>query len=124
MHNPQTIQKITDELTDAYRSEANGNLGRARVCARRAAGWAIQAALEAQGGHPVITHAFDAIKYYASQEGISPKMATVLEHLTIRVVKDSLEGDSYYPLTDVDLIAEARWLAEELLGITLNPEKP
>jgi hypothetical protein len=124
MTDSQTIQKITDELTNAYQSEAAGNLGRARVCARRAAGWAIQVALEAKGGQPVSANALDNIKYYATLEGLSPKVAEVLEHLTIKVVKDSFEEDSYYPLADVDLIAEAQWLAEELLGETLKPEKP
>ena len=123
MTDTQTIQKITDELTNAYQSQAAGNLGRARVCARRAAGWAIQAALEAKGGHPVTANALDNIKYYATLEELSPKVAEVLDHLTIKVVKDSFEEDSYYPLADVDLIAEAQWLAEELLGVTLAPER-
>jgi hypothetical protein len=123
MTDTKTIQKITNELSTAYRSEAGGNLGRARVCARRAAGWAIQAVLEAEGGHPVTANALDNIKYYATLESLSPKVAEVLEHLTLKVVKDSFEEDSYYPLADVDLIAEAQWLAEELLGVTLKPEK-
>ena len=124
MNDAQTIKKITNELSNAYRSEAGGNSGRARVCARRAAGWAIQAALEAEGGHPITANAFDNLKYYAALEGLSPKVAEVLEHLTLKVVKDSFEEDSYYPISEVDLVAEAQWLAEELLGVTLRPEKP
>ena len=63
MTDQQTLKTITTELTTAYRAEAAGNLGRARVCARRAAGWAIQAHLEARGGHPVTSNALDNIKY-------------------------------------------------------------
>lgn len=120
---PEIIEKITAELSDAYRSQAGGNLGRARVCARRAAGWAVQVYLEAEGGHPVTANALDNIKYFRGLPQISGRVAEVLDHLTIRVVKDSLEADAYYPLAEVDLVAEAHWLAENLLDITLTPEK-
>ena len=123
MTDPQTLQTITAELTSAYRAAAGGNLGRARVCARRAAGWAIQAHLEAQGGHPSTNNALDNIKYYAGLPDLPQKVAEVLQHLILRVVKDSEDEDSYYPLAEVDLIAEAHWLAEELLGETLSPEE-
>jgi hypothetical protein len=123
MTDQQTLQTITTELTSAYRAQAAGNLGRARVCARRAAGWAIQAHLAAQGGHPATNNALDNIKYYANLPGLPTKVSEVLEHLTLRVIKDSEDTDSYYPLAEVDLIAEAHWLAEELLGVTLTPER-
>ena len=122
MAEEKTLQTITNELSTAYHAQSAGNLGRARVCARRVAGWAIETHLGAQGDHPVTHNALDNIKYYASLPGLPEKVREVLEHLILRVVKDSEEADSYYPLAEVDLIAEAQWLAEELLGVTLNPE--
>jgi hypothetical protein len=123
MTDTQTLETITAELSGGYRAQAAGNLGRARVCARRAAGWAIQAHLDSVGGHPVTANALDNIKYFATTPDLPDKIAEVLRHLTLKVVKDSFEEDSYYPLADVDLVAEAHWLAEELLGVTLDPEK-
>lgn len=124
MYDPRLIQKIETELSRAYRAGADGNPGRARVCARRAAGWAIGAYLRAQGGHQQSANAFDNIRYYAALPGLPEDVKQVLDHLTIKVVKDSIEDDSYYPLEDVDLITEAQWLSEKLLGISLTPEKP
>lgn len=36
-------EKIARELQNALAAQAEGNVGKARVCARRAAGWAIRA---------------------------------------------------------------------------------
>jgi HEPN domain-containing protein len=119
--NAETLQTIINELSSAIEARTAGNHGRARVCARRAAGWAIQAYLAEQGGHPEITNALDNIRYYAELPDLDDKVIQVLDHLTLKVVKDSEEGKAYYPLADVDLIAEARWLAVHLLGAHLFP---
>jgi hypothetical protein len=119
--NSETIQTITDELRSASHAKATGNQGRARVCARRAAGWAIQAYLAEQGGHPEITNALDSIKYFAGLPDLDEDVLAVCEHLTLKLNKDSEDSDAYYPLPDVDLISEARWLAEYLLGVKLFP---
>ena len=53
-------------------------------------------------------------------EGLSDKIYEVLNHLTIKLEKDSLDQEAYYPIQNVDLIEEAHWLAQELLQTTIN----
>ena len=119
MTDQKTIDKLKKELTNARQSQAKGNQGRARVCARRAAGWAIQAYLEPQGMGLETNNALDYIKHYATFEGLPEKIYQVLHHLSIKLEKDSLEEEAYYPIEGVDLIEEAQWLAEELLKVSL-----
>lgn len=120
MPNTEPIQKITRELKLALQSQAKGNQGKARVCARRAAGWTIQEYLNQQGISLEGNNALEHIKYFAAQPGHPDQIAAVLHHLTLKLEKDSLDSDAYYPIEGVDLVREARWLAEELLQVTLD----
>jgi len=114
------IEKIRQELHLALKSQASGNQGRARVCARRAAGWAIQEHLRQQGLSLDSNNALDHIKYFATLNQPSEKISAVLHHLMIRMEKESLDSEAYYPIEGVDLVAEAHWLAEELLQTKLD----
>lgn len=120
MADPQTIQKISRELASARQAQASGNQGRARVCARRAAGWAIEAYLRAQDQAPPTPNALKNIQYFATLPGHTDKIKSVLHHLTVKLEKDSEDTDAYFPVEDVDLIDEARWLAEELLQTSFS----
>lgn len=115
MADPQTIQKISHELAQAAKARAEGNEGRARVCARRAAGWAIEAYLLDQREPIPTANAFKLIQHFATFPGHTGQVNAVLHHLTVKLEKDSEDSDAYYPVDGVDLVAEARWLAEELL---------
>ena len=55
------------------------------------------------------------MKYLAAKKNLSPRIYKALHRLTIKLEKDSLEEEAYYPIEDVDLVQEAHWLAEELL---------
>lgn len=110
------IQKIKKELLMAERSRISGNEGRARVCARRAAGWAIQEHLRRQGESFISTNALDCIKFFATRDGLPAEISAVLQHLTTKLEKDSLDEEAYYPIQGVDLVQEAHWLSEILLG--------
>lgn len=117
------LQKIESELILAQRSRDSGNEGRSRVCARRAAGWAIQEYMRRQGEVLPTTNALDSIKFFAARDGLPKEVLDVLHHLTIKLEKDSLDEDAYYPIQDVDLVKEAHWLAEKLLGEKINLEE-
>lgn len=119
MTDQKTIDKLKKELLTARQAEEKGNQGKARVCARRAAGWAIQAYFNQQGTSLDTNNAFDHIKYFTEVEGLPERYYEVLHHLSIKLEKNSLEEDAYYPIEGVNLIAEAQWLAEELLGVSL-----
>lgn len=120
MTDQKTIDKLKKEIQTARRSEEAGNEGRARVCARRAAGWAIQAHLKSQGQALDSNNALDHIKHFAAFEGLPERYYQALHRLSIKLEKDSLEEDAYYPIEGVDLIEEAKWLAEDLLKISLE----
>ena len=120
MTEPDPIIKITQELNLAAQSQEKGNAGKARVCARRAAGWAIQEHLRQQGISLGNNNALDHIKYFAAQAGHSPQTSAVLHHLLVKLEKESLESDAYYPVQGVDLVHEAQWLVEELLQTKLD----
>jgi hypothetical protein len=110
--NPETIK---NELRMAYQAQASGNDGLARVCARRAAGWAIQIHLKQLGVDLESPSALDHIKYLDSQQNNSTQVSKVLGYLQVKVAKKTLEEDSYWPLPKVDLVKEAHWLAELML---------
>lgn len=117
------IQKIGKELILAEQSRESGNEGRSRVCARRAAGWAIQEYMRRQGEVLHTTNALDSIKSFAARDGLPKEVVDVLHHLSIKLEKDSLDEDAYYPIQDVDLVKEAHWLAEKLLEEKINLEE-
>jgi hypothetical protein len=96
------------EIDHALAARENGLEGRARVCSRRAAGYAIRAYLETRGVDTPDISALALIRQLDSLKGVSSQVKTVTEHLLMRV-----DEDFTLPV-QADLIAEALWLAEYL----------
>ncbi len=96
------------ELQAAEDARLAGNEGRARVCARRAAGMAARVFLSRRGVRMHSESAYDLLKQLAQIPGLSPDLRQAAVHLTLRVT------ESFTLPVDVDLIAEARKLCEEL----------
>jgi hypothetical protein len=102
--------RVELELADAAR--AAGNEGRARVCARRAAGMAAREFLNLQLGKPHGTaqpglrsnSAFEALKTLASFPGLAPDLKEAAVNLTLRVSPD------FQLPNGIDLIDEAHKL--------------
>jgi hypothetical protein len=101
------------ELGQADAARAVGNEGRARVCARRAAGIIAQEFMRRQGIDLVTPSAFDLLRDLQSSPLISQEIQEKTTHFLLRV-----DTDFSLP-AEVDLLADARWLAIELLGETL-----
>lgn len=97
------------ELESAMVARQQGNEGRARVCARRAAGIAIAEYFRRSGGQPAGPSAYDQIRALLLSPDAPQQALEVAEHFLLRV-NPAFE----FPL-DVDLIAEARWLKDQLL---------
>jgi hypothetical protein len=116
------IQKIIQEIQQAYEANAKGKEGLARVCARRAVGWAIQKYLELKGISLNTPNVLEHISYLLNQSNMKPEFQKILIHMKQKVEKDPFEEESYWPLPNVNLVEEAHWLVEELLGITINLE--
>lgn len=101
MKNSQFSPEIEQELTMARRSRREGNEGRARVCARRAAGFAVQRHLQKKGILTEEVNAYQALLHYRGQPELTAEVSEALAWLTARVDHD-------YQLTEgVDLIQEA-----------------
>jgi len=92
------------ELEAALRARKAGNEGRARVCARRAAGAVARKYLK--GDREM--NAYEALLALKGVTGISPELWQAADHLTMRV------NEIFRLPVDVDLLADARILCESL----------
>ena len=80
----------------------NQNEGMARVCARRAAGWAAQEFLKHEGIQLRKGSAYDALKLLVSYPGLPPELQAAAEHLTTKV------SEEFTLPENIDLVADAR----------------
>jgi hypothetical protein len=97
---PGWQDQIRIELANAGKARQAGNEGRARVCARRAAGLAARDFL-ARHAAPVQGSTLDALKELAEFPGLPPDLRAAAAHLTMRV------GEDFALPPDIDLILEA-----------------
>ena len=99
---PDLRQSIEAELKNALRARLNGNEGRARVCARRAAGLAARDFLNRRGVQARNGSAYETLKMLAVYPGLAPDLRSAAANLTTQITEEfTLPGD-------IDLIAEAQ----------------
>ena len=101
---PRTVRAIETELQDAEHFRRLGKEGRARVCARRAAGFAARDFLTRHGYRLRSTSAYAALQALMDFPGLAPDLRTAVMHLTMRLT------ESFILPVDADLIADARFL--------------
>ena len=105
-------QRVKDavklEIDRALAAREIGLEGRARVCSRRAAGYAIRAYLENRRVDTPDISALALIRQLDSLIGDRPQVKSVTEHLLMRV-----DEDFKLPV-EADLIAETTWLVDYL----------
>jgi hypothetical protein len=92
------------ELEHAEQARQAGNEGRARVCARRAAGLAARDFLARQGVKIHDESAYTALLMLVDFPGLAPDLHLIAIHLTTKVT------EAFSLPMDADLIAEARKL--------------
>jgi hypothetical protein len=97
------------EIGRAEKARAEGNEGKARVCARRAAGHAIGEYLRREGLHSSGRSAYSQLQFLQSLPSVSPQVREAAHHLLMRITPEHK-----LPI-EMDLIAEARWLKQALL---------
>ncbi|MBC8331865.1 MAG: hypothetical protein H8E28_07780 [Anaerolineae bacterium] len=100
---------IEKELQTANESRQAGNEGRARVCARRAAGIAAGEYFRLHALPDPGPSAYDRLHILASASEIDPRFREIAQHLILRV------NEEFRLPTQIDLIAEARQLVAYLL---------
>jgi hypothetical protein len=96
------------ELKDAQQFRLEGNEGRARVCARRAAGAVARDFLIRRGESWPSLSAYDALRLLARHPGLEPELGAAADHLTQRV------DEEFHLPQSVNLLAEARLLCDHL----------
>jgi hypothetical protein len=102
---PQDLRPdIAAELENAERARLAGNEGRARVCARRAAGVAAQDFLTRHGVRTRSSSAYAALLTLAAFPGLAPDLQSAAVRLITRLT------EKFTLPIDADLIAEARKL--------------
>lgn len=96
------------EIERAEAARLVGNEGRARVCARRAAGLVAGHYLDKHGLTLRTRSAYDQLRRLSELKGLAPDVQRVIGHFLLKV------DETYRLPADLDLIAEARWLADRL----------
>jgi hypothetical protein len=97
-------EDIDAELEKAELARRAGNEGRARVCARRAAGIAARAFLTRHRVRTRDKSAYAALQTLAEFPGLSPDLQMAAQHLTTRLT------EAFTLPVEADLIADARKL--------------
>jgi hypothetical protein len=102
--------QLKTEFERAQQARVEKNEGKARVCARRAAGIAARAYLTRKGIQAPSMSAYDLLNLLRENLELPPELHLIAEHLTMRV-------DEEFGLPfDADLIAEARILCDWLMN--------
>jgi len=97
------------EVRQAELARAAGNEGKARVCARRAAGVAVGEYFRRRGIFPPVSGAYNILKFFQSSSDVPDDARSIAAHFLERV-----DVEFNLPI-DIDLIQDALWLAQELV---------
>jgi hypothetical protein len=98
----ETQARLEAEMRRAVASRLAGNEGRARVCARRAAGFALAASLGGSGK----TNAYRMLRQAESASGLSEAARQAAARLCTRVTESRSLPHPEDPLEDARLILE------------------
>jgi hypothetical protein len=108
-------QRFETELAQAETARAAGNEGRARVCARRAAGLAAEEYFNRRGLPQMGPSAYDHLRSLRDLPDLDDHVRQKVDHFLVRVTPE------YTLPVPADLVAEARWLAQALLSDAEHP---
>ena len=102
-------KQLNHELQMAADARAVKNEGKARVCARRAAGVAIREYFSRQGMTPPSTSAYDLLKLLGEMDETPADIRQATAYLRLRVTEE------FRLPVDVDLVAEAKKICSALV---------
>jgi hypothetical protein len=103
-------KKAQAEIQQAIKARQAGNEGKARVCARRAAGIIIGEYLRRQGTPPTSASAILRLQHLQMLPEVAPRLREVAGYFLARVTPEHT-----LPV-EADLVKEVQWLGRELLG--------
>jgi hypothetical protein len=105
--NPGQQMRIEQELRLARSSREQGNEGRARVCARRAAGWAVESIYQDDQGHGVSESNAYRWLLWLQEKGQCPlHIKQAAERLTTRVDQEFNLPFDEDPIEDAETIVD------------------
>lgn len=107
---------VLAELEQAKTARQIGNEGKARVCARRAAGIAIGEYVANQNLPNPGRSAYDRLKFIASHPEVTPRAREISQHLILRV------NEEFRLPAETDLIAETYELIQTLVDPSFSAE--
>jgi hypothetical protein len=99
------------EIEEALKARGNGNEGRARVCARRAAGAALRNYFSRKEVSVEGLSAYQLLLLFVNQPQIPPIAMQYADYLILQV------SETFQLPEEVDLIHEARSLRDQLLRL-------
>lgn len=102
--------QIQEELLLAKQSRIEGNEGRARVCARRAAGAAAQGYLLNAGFDERVENALESLRTLKTELTLPERVERAVDHLLLRVDKN------HNLPRNVDLILEAETVIQYIVS--------
>ncbi len=111
-------ERVESELAQAREARAAGKEGRARVCARRAAGWAAAPLYESRTGHQAPLSALQLLRWLAKQQDLPQEVRAAARRLTRRVLP------SYRLPHPEDPLQDARMLVAALLAEGAGDDAP
>jgi hypothetical protein len=103
----QLRTKIDAELEQARQSRTSGNEGKARVCARRAVGFALAAHIHEKYAQPASRNAYLNLKWFAAQDDVPAELRLAAERLSTHVGADHVVPFKEDPLNDAQVLIEA-----------------
>jgi hypothetical protein len=96
---------IRQELQLARHAREQGNEGKARVCARRAAGWAVES-IYGEEQHLPESNAYRFLIWFKEQDDIPVELREAADRLTTRVREDFSLPFDQDPIEDAELIVD------------------
>ena len=99
-----TIMNIDAELSRAKKAVEEGNIGMARVCARRACGNAISFWLQNNPDHNYGESVMNQLRSIQSDDTIPKEVKYAAERLTTKVADQTTSPLSDDPITDAEII--------------------
>jgi hypothetical protein len=100
-------RRVDQEIEQAARFRAEGRLGRARVCARRAAGWAIGPTYRRSTGDAPPGSALTLLRWYRDFTGAPETLRRAAGRLTTHVTRDHALPHAQDPIDDAQMLIEA-----------------
>ncbi len=99
-----------NELQQALSARSTGNEGKARVCARRAAGILINEYFRRKGISTPGPSVYESLRFFQTLPDVPKDTYNIVDHFLERV-------DTHFALPeDIDLIQDARRLAQRLFS--------